>query len=259
MNKNLNTIGWDGRWYKRATTDDGKVLGTINNIECKIDSISQSWSVISGAGDNDKKYIAMESLENYLVDRENNLIKLLAPSFQNEEFKPGYIASYAAGMRENGGQYTHAAVWAGIAETMLNLPEKAIEMYKMINPIEHAKTEEMAMKYKVEPYVVEADIYALDNLAGRGGWTWYTGSSSWLYTFQVEYILGLKINHGILKIMPCVPNDWDKFEVNFRWQDSIYNIKYERANEGIQIELDGEKVEEIKLCKNGSYNVVVKY
>ena len=262
LRKNLNTIGWDGRWYKRAITDDGKVLGSINNKECKIDNISQSWSVISGAGDNDKKYIAMESVENFLVDRENNLIKLLTPSFKNEEFKPGYIASYAPGMRENGGQYTHGAIWGAIAQAMLNLPDKTIEMYKMINPIEHSKTEELAIKYKVEPYVVEADIYSEDNFAGRGGWTWYTGSSSWLYTLQVEYILGLKIRHGILKINPCVPNDWDKFEVKFRWSNAVYDIKYERKNKDIndvQMELNGEKIDEIKLCKNGSFNVVVKY
>ena len=266
LKKNLNTIGWDGRWYKRATTDDEMVLGSVNNKECKIDSISQSWSVISGAGDNDKKYIAMESLENHLVDKENSLIKLLTPAFQNEEFKPGYIASYAPGMRENGGQYTHAAIWAIIAEAMLNMPDKAMEMYKIINPIEHGKTEELMQKYKVEPYVVEADIYSADNFAGRGGWTWYTGSSSWMYTLQVEYILGIKIKHGTLKIKPCIPKDWNKFEVKFRWYNAIYNIKYERKNNNeeeinfnIDMELDGKEVEEIKLNKKGNFNITVKY
>lgn len=266
LKKNLNTIGWDGRWYKRATTDDGKVLGSINNKECRIDSIAQSWSVISNAGDNDKKYIAMESLENYLVDKENNLIKLLTPSFENKEFKPGYIASYAPGMRENGGQYTHAAIWASIAEVMLNMPEKAIEMYKIINPIEHGKTEELVQKYKVEPYVVEADIYSVDNFAGRGGWTWYTGSSSWMYTLQVQYILGLKITHGMLQIRPCVPKDWNEFEVKFRWYNAVYSIKYERKereegdiNLEVDVKLNGEKVEKIKLNKEGSYNVEVNY
>lgn len=266
LKKNLNTVGWDGRWYKRATTDDGMILGSVNNKECKIDSIAQSWSVISGAGDNDKKYIAMESLENNLVDKENSLIKLLTPAFQNEEFKPGYIASYAPGMRENGGQYTHAAIWATIAEVMLNMPDKAMEMYKIINPIEHGKTEELMQKYKVEPYVVEADIYSVDNFAGRGGWTWYTGSSSWMYTLQVEYILGLKIRHGSLVIKPCIPKDWNEFEVKFRWYNAVYNIKYERKensaeeiNLEVEMELDGKKIEEIKLENNGSFNVIVKY
>ena len=268
LKRNLNTIGWDGRWYKRAVADDGKVLGSINNKECKIDGISQSWSVISGAGDNDKKYIAMESVEKYLVDKENNLIKLLTPPFENEEFKPGYIASYAPGMRENGGQYTHSAIWCAIAEAILKRNDKMFEMYKMINPIEHSRTEELAIKYKVEPYAVEADIYTADNLAGRGGWTWYTGSSGWMYTLQVEYILGLKINHGILKIEPCIPKEWENFEVKFRWKNAIYDIKYERNKEikeneydenNIEMIFENKKVDEIKLDKNGSFNITVKY
>ncbi len=280
LKKNLNTEGWDGRWFKRATTDDGKVLGSAVNKECKIDGISQSWSIISNAGDNDKKYIAMDSMENYLVDRENNLVKLLAPPFQNEEFKPGYIASYAKGMRENGGQYTHAAIWGAIAESILNRPKKAIEIYKMINPIEHAKTEEQAIKYKVEPYAIEADIYSENEFAGRGGWTWYTGSSGWLFTLQTEYILGLKIHHEILKIKPCVPDDWSNFEVTFKWKKAIYNIKYERkqiANEknkkengeskeisnitgdNLQMYLDGKKVDEIKLANEGNFEVKVEF
>ena len=213
LRKNLNTVGWDGRWYKRATTDDGEVLGSAVNKECKIDNIAQSWAVISNAGDNDKKYIAMENMEKYLIDKENNIVKLLTPPFENEEFKPGYIASYAPGMRENGGQYTHSAIWAAIAETMLNKPEQAMEIYKMINPIEHSKTEEQAIKYKAEPYAVEADIYGENEFAGRGGWTWYTGSSGWMFTLQTEYILGLKIYHGELKIKPCLPKDWNEFEV----------------------------------------------
>ena len=280
LKKNLNTEGWDGRWFKRATTDDGKVLGSAVNKECKIDGISQSWSIISNAGDNDKKYIAMDSMENYLVDRENNLVKLLAPPFQNEEFKPGYIASYAKGMRENGGQYTHAAIWGAIAESILNRPKKAIEIYKMINPIEHAKTEEQAIKYKVEPYAIEADIYSENEFAGRGGWTWYTGSGGWTFTLQTEYILGLKIHHEILKIKPCVPDDWSNFEVTFKWKKATYNIKYERkqiANEknkkengeskeisnitgdNLQMYLDGKKVDEIKLANEGNFEVKVEF
>ena len=280
LKKNLNTEGWDGRWYKRATTDDGKVLGSAVNKECKIDSITQSWAVISNAGDNDKKYIAMENMENYLLDTENNLVKLLTPPFQNEEFKPGYIASYSLGMRENGGQYTHGAIWGAIAECILNKKDKAIEMYKMINPIEHTKTEEQAIKYKVEPYVIEADIYSENELAGRGGWTWYTGSSGWLFTLQTEYVLGLKIYHGSLKIKPCVPDDWTNFEVVFKWRNAKYNIKYERkevkdenilksnqkskeysniTEDNIQMYLDGKKVDEIKLENSGEYYITVVF
>ena len=291
LKKNLNTVGWDGRWYRRATTDDGKILGSINNKECKIDGISQSWAVISNAGDNDKKYIAMENMEKYLIDKENNIVKLLTPAFKNEEFKPGYIAAYAPGMRENGGQYTHSAIWGGIAETILNKPEEAMEIYKMINPIEHSKTEEQAFKYKVEPYVVEADIYSENEFVGRGGWTWYTGSSGWLFTFQTEYILGLKIHHGILKIKPCVPKAWNEFEVNFNWKDAMYHIKYEKKkisteeeinsniaknikgnslnqqdnmmssfdNENVQMYLNGEMTDEIKLKDEGEFEIKVEF
>ena len=262
-----------------------KVLGSVVNKECKIDNIAQSWSVISNAGENDKKYIAMDNMEKYLIDKENNIVKLLTPPFQNEEFKPGYIASYGPGMRENGGQYTHAAIWAAIAETILNKPDKAFEIYKMINPIEHSKTIEQANKYKVEPYAVEADIYGENDFVGRGGWTWYTGSSGWLYTLQTEYILGLKIYHSILKIKPCVPDEWSAFEATFKWKNAIYHIKYERKssllknnnvdnkidnkdkennlvytnNSNVDMYLDNEKVDEIILKNNGKFEVKVEF
>ena len=173
--------------------DNGASLGSMENDECRIDSIAQSWSVISNAGDNDKKYIAMESLENHLVDRENGIIKLLDPPFEKGKLEPGYIKSYLPGVRENGGQYTHAAVWVIIAESLLGFGNKALELYRMINPIEHTRTKEACNKYKVEPYVIPADIYGAGNLIGRGGWTWYTGSSSWYYEAGIKYILGLII------------------------------------------------------------------
>ncbi len=168
LKKALNTNGWDGRWYKRAYMDDGNILGSMQNDECRIDSIAQSWSIISRAGDNDKKYISMESLENHLVDRENGIIKLLDPPFDKGKLEPGYIKGYLPGVRENGGQYTHAAIWVIIAEAMLGFGDKALEIYRMINPIEHARTKEASNKYKVEPYAIAADIYGANNLAGRG-------------------------------------------------------------------------------------------
>ena len=168
LKKALNTNGWDGRWYKRAYMDDGNILGSMQNDECRIDSIAQSWSIISRAGDNDKKYISMESLENHLVDRENGIIKLLDPPFDKGKLEPGYIKAYLPGVRENGGQYTHAAIWVIIAEAMLGFGDKALEIYRMINPIEHARTKEASNKYKVEPYAIAADIYGANNLAGRG-------------------------------------------------------------------------------------------
>ena len=157
----MNTSGWDGRWYRRAFADNGEILGTAKNEECKIDSISQSWAVLSNAGENDKKYIAIESLENHLVDSENGIIKLLAPPFENSNLEPGYIKSYMPGVRENGGQYTHAAAWVIIAEAMLGFGEKAVEFFKMINPIEHTRTKDEVKKYKVEPYVMAGDVYNL--------------------------------------------------------------------------------------------------
>jgi len=255
LKRALNTAGWDGRWFKRAFTDEGEPIGSIENEECRIDSISQSWGVISGAADNDKKYISMESLENHLVDRENGIIKLLDPPFNKTKIEPGYIKAYLPGVRENGGQYTHAAMWAIIAFTKLGFGDKALEYYRMINPIEHSRTRETAIKYKVEPYVIPADIYGAEGLAGRGGWTWYTGSSSWFYKAGIENILGLKIQKGILTINPCIPKDWKEYSIRYRYKNSIYNIKVRNPNgknTGVEkFYLNGQKVEEKKITLGG--------
>ena len=262
LKRALNTNGWDGRWYKRAYMDTGEILGSLQNEECRIDSIAQSWATISGAGDNDKKYISIESLENHLVDRENGIIKLLDPPFEKSNLEPGYIKSYLPGTRENGGQYTHGAIWAIVAEAMLGFGDKAGEFFKMINPIEHTRTKESTQKYKGEPYVIAADIYGQRNLAGRSGWTWYTGSSSWMYEAGIKYILGLQIEKGVLKLKPCIPNDWKQYEIKYKYGDSIYNIKVinkNSKNTGIEkIYLNGNLVEnnEITLNKSGGvYNI----
>ncbi len=253
----LNTSGWDGRWYRRAFMDDGQILGTIENDECQIDSIAQSWSVISNAGDIDKKYIAMENLENYLVDKENGIIKLLNPPFNKSKLEPGYIKSYLPGVRENGGQYTHAAIWAIIANAILEQGDKATEYFKRINPIEHSSSKEAAHKYKAEPYVVAADVYGVGNLIGRGGWTWYTGSSSWFYKAGIEYILGLNIKNGILTIKPCIPKEWKEYSIRYEYKSSIYNIKVkniEGKNTGVEkFIVNGEEIKEkqLKLIDNG--------
>ena len=258
----LNTAGWDGRWYKRAYMDDGQELGSIQNDECRIDSIAQSWATISGAGDNDKKYISIESLENHLIDKINGIIKLLDPPFEKSKLEPGYIKSYLPGTRENGGQYTHSAIWAVIAEAMLGFGDKALEYYRMINPIEHARTKEEASKYKVEPYVISADIYGAGNLAGRGGWTWYTGSSSWYYEAGIRYILGLTIQRGNLTLEPSIPNDWKEYSIRYKYGNSIYNIKVTNPNgknTGIsKMSLNGQEIKEkqIHLNKSGGiYNI----
>ena len=264
LKKALNQNAWDGRWYKRAFMDSGEVLGSIENEECRIDNIAQSWAVISGMGDNDKKFICMESLENHLVDRENGLIKLLDPPFENGKLKPGYIKSYLPGTRENGGQYTHAAVWTIIAEALLGFGEKAVEYYKMISPVEHARTKEGVHKYKAEPYVIPADIYGRENLAGRGGWTWYTGSSSWMYEACLKYILGFTIKDGrILQMNPHVPKDWKEYSIFYQHGNSRYHIKVvqEGHREEQEVWVNGVKQEkpEVILQNDGRvYQVEVK-
>ncbi len=263
LKRALNTNGWDGRWYKRAFMDDGNTLGSMENEECRIDSIAQSWSIISNAGDNDKKYISMESLENHLIDRENGIIKLLDPPFDKGKLEPGYIKSYLPGVRENGGQYTHAAIWVIIAEALLGFGDKATEIYRMINPIEHARTKDASNKYKVEPYVIPADIYGCNNLAGRGGWTWYTGSSSWYYKAGIEYILGLKINKGFMSIQPCIPKEWKEYSIRYKWKNSVYNINVKNPNNknsGVEkILVNGIEYEnKIKLEDNGIFNIEVE-
>ncbi|MEE1389932.1 MAG: hypothetical protein U0M00_05245 [Clostridia bacterium] len=180
---------------------------------------------MSNAADNDKKYISMESLENHLIDTENGIIKLLDPPFNKTKLEPGYIKAYLPGVRENGGQYTHAAMWAIIAFAKLGFGDKALEYYRMINPIEHTRTKEATIKYKQEPYVIPADIYGANNLAGRGGWTWYTGSSSWFLNAGIENILGLKVENEMLKIEPSIPGKWEEYSIKYRYKTSIYNIK----------------------------------
>ena len=213
-----------------------------------IDSVSQSWGVISNAADNDKKYISMESLENHLIDKENEIIKLLDPPFNKTKMEPGYIKSYLPGVRENGGQYTHASCWVIYAFTKLGFGDKALEFYRMINPIEHSRTKDKARKYKVEPYSIPADIYGAENLAGRGGWTWYTGSSSWFYKIGIENILGLRIENKTLRLEPCIPKDWKEYSIKYRYKNTIYNIKVKNPNgknTGVEkLFLDGKDIEE---------------
>ena len=237
--------------------------GSIENEECRIDSISQSWGVISNAADNDKKYISMESLENHLIDTENGIIKLLDPPFNKTKLEPGYIKAYLPGVRENGGQYTHAAMWAIIAYSKLGFGDKAVEYYRMVNPIEHSRTKEAARKYKVEPYVIAADVYGANNLQGRGGWTWYTGSSSWFCKAGLEDILGLKIEKGILRIEPCVSSKWEGYSIRYRYKTSVYNIQVKNPNskctgENQKFYFNGKEIEEkqIKLEDNGSINEI---
>lgn len=264
LRKNLNTKGWDGRWYKRAINDNGYEIGSMSSEECRIDGISQSWSVISNAGDNDKKFICMEEAENYLVNREYKFIKLFDPAFENSSINPGYIKAYPVGIRENGGQYTHGAIWMIIAEAILGFGDKAVEFAELINPIEHSKNREEAKRFKLEPYVMEADIYSNKDLIGRGGWNWYTGSSSWYLKAVLEYILGLKIKSGFLQIEPCISKNWKEYEIHYKYKTTIYNIVIKNENgknSGVdKFLLNGEEIKDkkIPLKDNGKiYNIKI--
>ncbi|MBR3133785.1 MAG: hypothetical protein IKG42_07040 [Clostridia bacterium] len=208
----------------------GEIIGSIESPECKIDSISQSWSIISDAADNDKKYHSINSLESHLVDRQAGIIKLLTPAFSKSDLEPGYIKRYPEGIRENGGQYTHAAIWAIIAFTKLGFGDKAVDLFEMISPIGHSKTPEKSDVYKIEPYVISADIYSNPDMLGRGGWSWYTGSSSWYYKAGIENILGLQVNNGKLRINPCIKSDWKEYEIKYKYKSSLYEIKIYNPN-----------------------------
>lgn len=261
LKKNLNENAWDGKWFKRAFFEDGVAIGSETSSECKIDGISQSFSAISGAVSKERCIEAMKSLDKNLVDRENMLIKLLTPAFSKLEKNPGYIKAYVPGVRENGGQYTHGAIWSVIANAILQNGEKAVEYFRILNPIEHARTIDAALKYKVEPYVVAADVYSNPNMIGRGGWTWYTGSSSWLYVAGLEYILGIKRKGDYLEISPCFSKEWESCIVEYKYCDATYTINIynpDKKEVGWQkIYLNNEACESnmIKLEKNGEYKI----
>ena len=225
LRENIELSGWDGEWYRRAYFDDGTPLGSASNPECSIDSIAQSWSVLSGAGDAMRSRMAMEALDKNLIDREHSLIRLLSPPLDKSELNPGYIKGYVPGVRENGGQYTHGAVWATMAFAALGERPRAWELLGMINPINHARSEVDVSTYKVEPYVVAADVYALFPHTGRGGWTWYTGSAAWMYRLIVESLLGLRLDVDKLRIVPCLPmKGWETFTVHYRYRETLYEI-----------------------------------
>ncbi|HEY5850458.1 MAG TPA: glucoamylase family protein [Lysobacter sp.] len=225
LRENLETHAWDGQWYRRAWFDDGTPLGSTQSDECRIDSISQSWSVLSGAADPARANQAMASLDHYLVKRDAGLIQLLDPPFDKTPKDPGYIRGYVPGVRENGGQYTHAAVWAAMAFAHKGDSARAWELARMINPIHHAHDAESAGRYKAEPYVLAADVYGVAPHVGRGGWTWYTGSAGWMYRLLTESLLGLHRTGDRMSLQPCLPADWPEYELQYRFGGSLYLIK----------------------------------
>jgi cellobiose phosphorylase len=224
LRHNIELHAWDGNWYRRAYFDDGTPLGSTSNDECRIDSIAQSWSVLSGAGDAQRARTAMASLNRHLVRRDDALIQLLDPPFDTSDLNPGYIKGYVPGIRENGGQYTHGAIWATMAFAKLGDHEQAWELFDMINPVNHGKSPATIATYKVEPYVIAADVYAVAPHTGRGGWSWYTGSARWMYRLIIESLLGIRIEAGNLRFLPCLPQHWEKFTVRYRYQETLYII-----------------------------------
>jgi cellobiose phosphorylase len=220
----LEQHGWDGEWYRRAYFDDGTPLGSQASPECVIDSISQSWSVLSGAAPSERSRRAMNALDERLVRREDGLIQLLTPPFDKSALNPGYIKGYVPGVRENGGQYTHAGIWAAMAFAALGDKRRAWELYAILHPVNHARDAAAASIYKVEPYVVVADVYAVPPHVGRGGWTWYTGSAGWMYRLMLESLLGLKREGNSLTLTPCLPEHWTSASIDYRFQNTLYKI-----------------------------------
>ncbi len=226
----LERGGWDGAWYRRAYFDDGTPLGSATNTECRIDSIAQSWSVLSGAANPSHAEQAMAAVDEQLVRRDDGLVLLFTPPFDHSDLDPGYVKGYLPGIRENGGQYTHAATWSVLAFAALGQGDKAAELFSMLNPINHASTPAGVERYKVEPYVMAADVYAEAPHAGRGGWTWYTGSAGWMYQAGIEWILGLRLRGATLSIDPCIPKAWPRYEMTFRHRGADYQIVVENPD-----------------------------
>lgn len=225
LQKNLEKHAWDGQWYKRAYFDDGTPLGSANDSECRIDSIAQSWAVISKAADPSRMQQAMQAVNQYLVRPSDGVVALLDPPFHSFVPNPGYIQSYVRGIRENGGQYTHAATWVAIAFQELNKSEMAWEILNIINPINHGSTHAEINRYKIEPYVVAGDVYSVTPHIGRGGWSWYTGSAGWMYRLILESLLGLHLHAGKqLFLRPNLPKEWKDVFIEYRHGERIYKI-----------------------------------
>jgi cyclic beta-1,2-glucan synthetase len=256
LRQRIEKNAWDGGWYRRAYFDDGSPLGSSDNAECQIDSVAQSWAVLSGAGETARVRTAMNAVNARLVRRERGLIQLLDPPFDTSDLEPGYIRGYVPGVRENGGQYTHAAIWAAMAFAALGEAERAWELTAMINPTNHARTPEGAATYKVEPYVVAADVYALAPHTGRGGWTWYTGSAGWMYRLVVESLLGLNLEADRLRFAPCLPPTWNEFALHYRYRETCYRINVRRIEAEGDEELAAPSVMVDGVAQGGNFIVL---
>jgi len=256
--------GWDGEWYRRAYFDDGTPLGSAADPECRIDSIAQSWGVISGAADPDRGARAMAAVERHLVNRRDGLIRLLTPPFDQMSRDPGYIKGYVPGVRENGGQYTHAAVWTVLAFAALGEGDKAGELFRLLNPVHRVSSRASVQRYKVEPYVVAGDVYGEPPHVGRGGWTWYSGAAGWLYRAGMEWMLGFRLRGATLSVDPCVPRHWPGYTIRFRYHSAVYDITVENPHHvcrGVTlVELNGKQIisrDNIPLIKEGEHHIRV--
>src|SRR6185503_19329749 len=242
---------WDGEWYRRATFDDGTPLGSAQNDECRIDSISQSWAVLSGTAPVSRAERTMDSVRSHLVRRDARVVLLLNPPFDVSSLDPGYIKGYIPGVRENGGQYTHAAIWVVMAVASLGSGDEAVELFHLLNPVNHTRTPGEVTRYKVEPYVVAADVYAHPMHVGRGGWTWYTGAASWMYRAGLESILGIERRGARLSIKPCIPAAWPGFSVVVRFGAAQYGSEVanpeHRCTGVAEVELDGRTVDPLAI------------
>jgi cellobiose phosphorylase len=242
----VDAQAWDGEWYRRGYLDDGTPFGSRENAEARIDSLPQTWAVISGAGDSDRVEVALRSLEENLVREADDLILLFTPPFDKTTADVGYITGYPPGVRENGGQYTHAATWVAMAFARQGDGDKAVRLLRMLNPVEHARDEKDCERYKVEPYVMPGDVYSLAGHVGRGGWTWYTGAAAWTYRVWLEEILGFQRRGDTLTINPVIPKDWSGFRLRYRFRNTIYRIAVENpdhCSRGVTLmELDGVAV-----------------
>jgi cyclic beta-1,2-glucan synthetase len=249
LRESLEREGWDGSWYRRGYFDDGAVLGSASSLECRIDSIAQSWGVISGAANPVRAALAMAAVDEYLVRRDEGLVLLFTPPFDHTPLDPGYIKGYPPGIRENGGQYTHGAVWSVIAFAILGDGAKASELFSILNPINHSNTRASIHRYKVEPYVACADVYSTPPHTGRGGWTWYTGSAGWMYRAGLEWILGFRVRGKALLLDPCIPPNWRGYEITFKYRSARYEISVENprgVSRGVTyLELDGAALRDI--------------
>jgi cyclic beta-1,2-glucan synthetase len=225
----LERNGWDGRWYRRGFFDDGTPLGSAQNAECRIDAIAQSWAVLSGGAAPERAATAMAESYQQLVRPTDKIMLLFTPPFDKTTKNPGYVKAYPPGIRENGGQYTHGVIWSIFAHAGLGQATRALELFSLLNPVNHARDELGVKTYRVEPYVIAADVYSLPPHVGRGGWTWYTGSAGWMYRAGLEAILGVTREANMLRIKPCVPDDWQEFTVSMQFGTTRYEIRLSRS------------------------------